>query len=73
MSEVPVNAPHTIAQAILVARIQQHEDVRRFFLTMYEQNPHLSATAGKRINDMLTPLKVLQQRSELTPFIANNP
>ena len=73
MSEVPVNAPHTIAQAILVARIQQHEDVRRFFLTMYEQNPHLSATAGKRINDMLTPLKVLQQRSELTPFIASNP
>ena len=73
MSEVPASPPHTIAQEILVARIQQHEDVRSFFLTMYEQNPHLSATAGKRVNDMLTPLKVLQQRSELTPFIASNP
>ena len=72
MSETHSSSYQTIAQELVLARIQRHDEMRQFFLTMYEQNP-LSGNAGKRINDLLTPFGVLQQRPEFAKFKADIP
>ena len=72
MSETHSSSYQTIAQELVLARIQRHDEMRQFFLTMYEQNP-LSGNAGKRINDWLKPFGVLQQRPEFAKFKADIP
>ena len=60
----------TIGQDAVLAAIHCHEDMREFFLAMFEQNPHLRRTAGARVNDILTPLAKIQERADLAHWAA---
>lgn len=48
---VPQEIPHDIA----LARLEQGEDARDFFIEMWLQNPQLARQAGPRVQEILRP------------------
>lgn len=45
-----------ISEEVLRRRLDAFEDMRRFFIDMWLQNPTLAAQAGPRIQALLRPL-----------------
>jgi hypothetical protein len=55
-----------IAEELLLARLAQSEQVREFFVQMWRESPQLAAKAGRRIQDLMSPLTA-------PPAIAGSP
>ena len=45
-----------IPQDAMLARLAQSEQMREFFIQMWLQNPRLIKQAGRKVQEMLTPL-----------------
>lgn len=48
----------TIPEELLLARIDQAEQMRAFFIQMWQENPQMVAGAGRRIREIMSPLAV---------------
>jgi MSHA pilin protein MshD len=46
-----------IPEEIMLARLEQSEQMRAFFIEMWKQNPSLAKQGGARVKDLLTPLE----------------
>lgn len=49
--------PPRIAEPVLLARLEQFDQTREFFLAMWLQNPALARNTGARIAALLSPLQ----------------
>ncbi len=56
MSDGAESPAMSIAESLMLSRLAQSEQMREFFLQMWAQNPVLARRAGKRIQDLLSPL-----------------
>lgn len=45
----------SIAESVLLARLDQSEQMRAFFIQMWLENPSLAAGAGQRVHQILSP------------------
>lgn len=54
MPEAP-RAPVTIPQELMLARLEQSEQMREFFIQMWLQNPELAKQGGARVASLLAP------------------
>lgn len=45
-----------IPQDAMLARLAQSEQMREFFVQMWLQNPEMARRAGRRVQDMISPL-----------------
>jgi len=52
----PHPPPPTIPEELMLARLEQSEQMREFFIQMWLQNPHLAEGVGERIKAILRPL-----------------
>lgn len=50
--------PPGIPEAMLLARIEQSEQMRTFFIQMWRENPQLVVGAGNRIIEIMSPLAI---------------
>ena len=50
-----VRQPVTIPQHLMLARLAQSEQMREFFIQMWQQNPALAKQAGARVASLLAP------------------
>lgn len=57
MHEARARARETIPEEIMLARLAQSEQLREFFIQMWEQNPVLARQGGARVQNLLTPLE----------------
>lgn len=46
-----------IPEAVMLGRLAQSEQLRDFFIQMWLQNPALADRAGRRVLDILAPLR----------------
>jgi hypothetical protein len=56
MSDGEVRTAVAIAESLMLSRLAQSEQMRDFFVQIWAQNPVLAKCAGKRIQDLLSPL-----------------
>lgn len=56
MSDNEARTAPSIKEALMLGRLAQSEQMREFFLQMWLQNPILAKRAGKRIQDLLSPI-----------------
>ena len=56
MPEAEFDVPHVIPEAVMLARLEQSEQMREFFIQMWLQNPALAAQGGERVRALLRPL-----------------
>lgn len=47
-----------ISEELMLARLAQSEQVREFFVQMWRETPQLAAKAGRRIEEIMSPLAV---------------
>jgi len=57
MPEVPPGANATIPEELMLARLAQSEQMREFFVRMWLENPRLAARAGRKVQDLLSPVQ----------------
>jgi MSHA pilin protein MshD len=52
------NAGHhaVLAEQVMLARLRQSDEMREFFIQMWQQNPALARQGGARVQALLTPL-----------------
>lgn len=55
MPESKPDLPQVIPEELMLARLEQSEQMREFFIQMWLQNPALAAQAGERVRSMLAP------------------
>lgn len=48
-----------ISEELMLACLTQSEQVREFFVQVRRENPQLAAKAGRRIQELMSPLAVL--------------
>lgn len=58
-----------IAEELMLARIAQSEQMREFFVQMWQENPQFAVRAGSRVKAMMAPLAV----SPAPTFSATSP
>jgi hypothetical protein len=58
MPEVTHSSKATITEEIMLARLAQSEQMREFFIQMWLQNPQLAKRAGRKVQEMLSPVPV---------------
>lgn len=58
MPEVPQGPNATIPEELMLARLAQSEQMREFFVQMWLQNPQLARRAGRKVQEMLSPVPV---------------
>ncbi|MDD5058403.1 MAG: hypothetical protein PHQ60_11080 [Sideroxydans sp.] len=56
MFNTEVHAHKTIPEPILLARLEQSEQMREFFIQMWLQNPELAKQGGIKVRNLLTRL-----------------
>jgi hypothetical protein len=56
MSEATAVLPRVIPEGLMLARLEQSEQMREFFIQMWLQNPALAAQGGERVQALLRPL-----------------
>lgn len=59
MSESKVRTRPSVTEDLMLSRLAQSEQMREFFLQMWLQNPLLAKRAGKRIQDLLSPIDTI--------------
>lgn len=47
----------TIPEELMLARLAQSEQMREFFVQMWLQNPQLARRAGRKVQELLSPLQ----------------
>lgn len=47
-----------IPEELMVARLAQSEQLRGFFIQMWQENPLLAVKAGSRIQEIMSPFAV---------------
>ncbi len=52
---MPESARQVILEAVMLARLEQSEQMREFFVQMWLQNPALAAQAAPRVQALLAP------------------
>ena len=62
-----IRPPVTIPQDLMLARLEQSEQMREFFIQMWLQNPALAKQGGERVASLLA---VACPQSEPPPSIA---
>lgn len=55
MSDTGSQQEFAIPEELMLSRLAQSEQLREFFVAMWQQNPGLAARAGSRIRDLLSP------------------
>jgi len=55
MADTKSSRPAAIPEALMLARLEQSEQLREFFIQMWQQNPVLAKGAGARIKEILAP------------------
>lgn len=58
MSEALHRSSASIPEEVLLARLAQSEQMREFFIQMWLQNPQLAKRAGRKVQEMLSPVPV---------------
>ena len=53
MPEAKPDAPQVIPEELMLARLEQSEQMREFFIQMWLQNPALAAQGGERLRQLL--------------------
>ncbi|MDP1652662.1 MAG: hypothetical protein Q8L56_08060 [Rhodocyclaceae bacterium] len=53
MPETGIHSIISIPQDVMLARLAQSEQMREFFMRMWQQNPTLAAQAGPRVRELL--------------------
>lgn len=48
--------PPRIPQETMLYRLAQSEQMREFFVQMWLQNPELAKRAGRRVQDLVSPM-----------------
>lgn len=73
MSEA-ARPPVTIPQDLMLARLEQFEQMREFFIQMWLQNPALAKQGGARVASLLAvaPAPTLEQ-GDATKVAAHDP
>jgi len=61
MPETKARERQTIPEHIMLARLEQSEQMRAFFIQMWEQNPHLAQQGGEKVRSLMTPLGDIAQ------------
>ncbi len=56
MNEKRDHADNEIPEELILARLEQSEQMQEFFIQMWLQNPHLAEGVGERIKGILRPL-----------------
>ncbi len=56
MPEATPVLPQVIPEGLMLARLEQSEQMREFFIQMWLQNPALAAQGGERVRALLRPL-----------------
>ena len=56
MSKSDARPNASIPEELMLNRLAQSEQMREFFLQMWLQNPMLAKRAGKRIQDLISPI-----------------
>lgn len=57
MSDAATPLHRTIAQDVMLYRLAQSEQMREFFVQMWLQNPDMARRAGRRVQDLVSPLR----------------
>lgn len=57
MAEMETHSDADIPEAVMLARLAQCEQMREFFIQMWLQNPALAENAGRKVQDILAPLR----------------
>lgn len=55
MAETKSSPRATIPEALMLARLEQSEQLREFFIQMWRQNPAFAEGAGARVREVLSP------------------
>ena len=55
MAETKSSPRASIPEALMLARLEQSEQLREFFIQMWQQNPALAKGAGVRVQEILSP------------------
>lgn len=56
MPEAKFDVPKVIPEAVMLARLEQSEQMREFFIQMWLQNPALARQGGARVASLLAPV-----------------
>ena len=59
MIEIQNRVRETIPEEVMLARLEQSEQMREFFIEMWKQNPVLAKQGGERIRRLLSPMETL--------------
>ena len=57
MVEMETHSNTDIPEAVMLGRLAQFEQMREFFIQMWLQNPALAENAGRKVQDILAPLR----------------
>ena len=55
MPEAKPDFRQVIPEELMLARLEQSEQMREFFILMWLQNPALAAQGGQRVRQLLAP------------------
>ena len=55
MPEAKPDFRQVIPEELMLARLEQSEQMREFFILMWLQNPTLAAQGGQRVRQLLAP------------------
>lgn len=57
MLEMDTQSDADIPESIMLGRLAQSEQMREFFIQMWLQNPALAERAGRRVQELLAPVR----------------
>lgn len=57
MADTTAHARETIPEEVMLRRLAQSEQMRDFFIQMWQQNPLLAKQGGQKVQSLLTPLE----------------
>ena len=62
MHETKVRVRQTIPEHIMLARLEQSEQMREFFIQMWKQNPQLAKQGGEKVRNLMAPLEEVESK-----------
>lgn len=64
MPEAKARMRQTIPEHIMLARLEQSEQMREFFIQMWTQNPQLAKQGGEKVRSLMTSLDGIPQHGK---------
>jgi len=65
MSEPSGQVRTVIPEHLILSRLAQSEEMREFFIQMWIQNPQLAKQAGAKVQSLLQPVDVMNNKDSL--------